>query len=349
MSTLQEVARQAGVSSRTVTRVMRGDIKECWPSAVRRAERIRQIARDLGYRPNSSASAIRRGRFDCLGLLLSADEGRSNLPPMLLDGIHDALLQRRMHLSIARLPDETLVEAGAFPRIMQECCCDGLLVNYTDRIPATMLKRLEEDPVPSIWLNCKLKRDCVHYDDLSAGRDATVALIERGHRHIAYIDFTRFHEQPDSHYSRVDRHAGYVQVMTESGLMATPREQFAGIAGKARLQTLIQLFKSPNRPTAVITYDGAERVLLAAAMAGLRVPDELSIISFDDELPQGAKAEDGEDYVGIDIAKLRLPTTLAGQVAVKMLLEKIEEPGTTFKPQVLPLRLDAGDTLSRLT
>jgi DNA-binding LacI/PurR family transcriptional regulator len=186
----------------------------------------------------------------------------------------------------------------------------------------------------------------VHYDDLKAGREATEVLIARGHRKIAYVDFTRFHEQPDSHYSRVDRHAGYVQVMQQAGLIATPREQFAGVAGKARLQTLIQLFQSPNRPTAIITYDGPERVLLAAAMAGLRVPEDLSIISFDEELPIGSLAEDGENYVGLSVASLRLPTSEAGQLAVELLLKKIENPGSTFKPHVLPLRLDEGDTLA---
>lgn len=346
MSTLQEVARQAGVSSRTVTRVMRGEIKESWPSAIRRAERIRQIARELGYRPNSSASAIRKGRFDCLGLLLSADQGRSNLPPMLLDGIHDALLERKMHLSIAKLPDETLAEEGAFPRIMQECCCDGLLVNYTDRIPEVMLKRLEEDPVPSIWLNCKLKRDCVHYDDMQAGRDATHALIELGHTKIAYIDFTQFQTQPDTHYSRVDRHAGYVEVMKKARLKPTPSEQFAGLVARQRLDALIKLFKSPDRPTAIVAYDSPERVLLAAAMAGLSIPRDLSLVTFDEMITPGSNASDGENYIGIDVATLRIPTAHAGKVAVDLLLNKIEQNGRTFKPTVLPLTFDRGDTLA---
>ncbi|HAI12854.1 MAG TPA: hypothetical protein DCM28_14190 [Phycisphaerales bacterium] len=346
MSTLQEVAKQAGVSSRTVTRVMRGQIKESWPSAVRRAERIRQIARELGYRPNSSASAIRKGRFDCLGLLLSADHGRSNLPPMLLDGIHDALLERKMHLSIARLPDEALAEEGAFPRILQECCCDGLLVNYTDRIPAQMLKRLDEDPVPSIWLNCKLKRDCVHYDDLQAGEDATQALIDRGHKRIGYIDFTHFDTHPDSHYSRVDRHAGYMKTMKKARLKPTDYRAFAGLPGKQRLHALITLFKSADRPTAIIAYDGPERVLLAATMAGLTVPDDLSLISFDEMITPGQLPSDGENYIGLDIATFRIPTIEAGLQAVDLLMQKIETPGLTFKPTVLPLTFDHGDTLA---
>lgn len=345
MATLQEIALQAGVSSRTVTRVLRGDTKEVWPSAIKRAERIRQIAKKLGYRPNSSASAIRKGRFDCLGLLLSSDDGRSNLPATLLDGIHDELLILNMHLTIARLPDETLVEKGAFPRIVNECCCDGLLVNYTDRIPNTMLKRLEEDPVPSIWLNCKLKHDCIHYDDFEAGRHATEALLERGHRKIAYLDFTQFHQQPDSHYSRVDRYAGHVQVMEHAGLTPTPREQFAGNTGKERLATIMQLLGSTNRPTAIISYDAGERILLAAAMSGLQVPKDLSLITFDDELPQGNNEEQGEYYIGINLAKMRLPTGKAGKEAVSMLLQKIENPKKKINSCVLPIRLDEGETL----
>ncbi len=349
MSILDEVAKQAGVSTRTVTRVMRGDTKERWPSAVARAEKIRRIARELGYRPNSSASAIRKGRFDCLGLLLSADEGRSNLPPLLLDGIHDQLLERQMHLTLAKLPDQELVEAGAFPRILQECCCDGLLVNYTDRIPHAMLKRLAEDPVPSMWLNCKLKQDCIHYDDYQAGVEATARLIKLGHRRIAYLDFTQFHLQPDSHYSRVDRHAGYAATMQQAGLTPTPREQFAGIQGKGRLAAICQLLQSDNRPTAIISYDAPHRVLLAAAMSGLSLPRDVSLISFDEQLTQGSTSEQGEDYIGIDVSCMRLPTALAGQRAVELLLQKIEHPDHSIAPCVLPLTWDAGQTVASVS
>lgn len=348
MSILDQVAQRAGVSARTVTRVMRGDIKERWPSAASRAARIRQIARELGYRPNSSASAIRNGRFDCLGLLLSADEGRSNLPPMLLDGVHDELLERRMHLTIARLPDEALGAAGAFPRILEECCCDGLLVNYTDRIPAPMLQRLAEDPVPTVWLNCRRASDCIHYADLDAGRLATQTLIERGHRRIAYVDFTDFDANPENHYSRFDRHAGYLQAMREAGLTPWPRQRFIGLQRRARLDALVELLRSPQRPTAVISYDAGERVLLAATMAGLSVPRDLSIITFGDELPGEHAEADGESFIGVRLAKLRLPTHEAGRQAVRMLLRKIEQPELELPALVLPIRLDGGESLAAL-
>ena len=76
------------------------------------------------------------------------------------------------------------------------------------------------------------------------------------------------------------------------------------------------------------------------------MPDDLSLISFDEMITPGQLPSDGENYIGLDIATFRIPTIEAGLQAVDLLMQKIETPGLTFKPTVLPLTFDHGDTLA---
>ncbi len=71
MGTLDEIAKAAGVSRMTVSNVLNGKNKETWSSTAERAERIREIARELNYRPNAAAKAVVTGRFGGIGLLLA--------------------------------------------------------------------------------------------------------------------------------------------------------------------------------------------------------------------------------------------------------------------------------------
>ncbi len=344
MSKLEDVASKAGVSPRTVARVLRGDLQESWASTAARAKSIRDIADKLGYKPNSSARAVRSGKFSCVGMLLSSLNGRSYLPEPLLDGIQDQLHDLGYRLTLGKLPDFELVETEAFPKILREWCCDGLLVNYTDRIPPAMLKHLKSNAVPSIWLNCKMPNDCVYYDDEAAGYELTKQLLERGHKRIDYIDFTTPATDGSDHYSRADRYRGYVRAMQEMGLTPVTRTKYADIAVTDRLDALKNILQTPDRPTAVVTYDAGHRVLFAAALVGLDCPRDLSIASFSTANLGGERH--GENFIGRQVTCMVLPTHRAGRMAVDNLLKKIHRPHQRLKAVVLPAGFEPGDTIA---
>jgi len=341
MSKLATIAEKTGVSPATVLRILRGDNKEVWPSAVRRADEVRSLAMQLGYMPNASARATRRGKANAVALLLSTNQGRSNLPSELLNQIHDSLEAHRLRLLVSKLADETLTDREAMPSILREWACDGLLINYTDHIPEKMIELIRNYRLPSVWMNSRQDSDCVYYDDFDGALTATRHLIELGHRKIAYLDFTIHEEDGRTHYSRIDRNAGYVQAMRSSGLKAVDRERFAGVPVQDRLQATIDLLKSPDRPTAIITYDAAERLLYAAAQAGLRAPQDLSIVSFSH---RPAAAGLGEMFFGRAVTSMRIPAEEAGKSAVEMVLKKIAEPRIALPSRVIPLDFQIGDT-----
>jgi len=341
MSKLATIAEKTGVSPATVLRILRGDNKEVWPSAVRRAAEVRSLAMKLGYMPNASARATRRGKANAVALLLSTNQGRSNLPSELLNQIHDSLDTHRLRLLVSKLADETLTDRQALPSILREWACDGLLINYTDHIPEKMIELIRNYRVPSVWMNSRQESDCVYYDDFGGALEATRHLIELSHRKIAYLDFTVHEAAGRTHYSRVDRFAGYLQAMRSSGLKAFDRDRVAGAPVRDRLQATIDLLKSPDRPTAIVTYDAAERLLYAAAMAGLRVPQDLSIVSFGHRAVSG---ELGEMFFGRAVTSMRIPAEKAGKSAVEMVLKKIAAPQAALPSRVIPLDFQIGDT-----
>ena len=316
MDKLQQIARKAGVSPNTVLRVLRGENKEVWPSAIRRAEVIRDMAREIAYLPNSSARAMRRGKFNCVALVLSADQGRSYLPNELFNAIHDALAERGMRLIVSKLPDAQLTSEELVPTILKEWSCDGLLINYTDHVPQGMVELIGRYRIPSVWINCRQPVDCVYYDDFGGAMEATQHFLKLGHRRIAYLDFVTLDRPETSHYSRIDRYEGYAQAMRAAGLVPVAQGQFAGIAVPRRLEMLLKLLSSPERPTAIISYDAGERLLYAAALKGLRVPEDLSLMTFGPLYAPANEVATGENYIGKSAAVMRLTSENAGRQAV---------------------------------
>jgi len=331
--TIKEIAERTGLSWPTVSQVLSGKGQR-YSAETRR--KIVVAAREMDYRPNRFARAVRSGRFGCAALLLSNESGRSALPADLLRGIHDALAGRDMNLTLAVLPDEKLTHEGFVPNILREWMADGLLINYTDHIPHRMIELIREYQLPSVWLNCRLEADCVRPDDFEAGRAATRLLLDLGHRDIAYVDFVWGHEDiGEAHYSVRDRQAGYEQGMRDAGLKPRVVRQARGVRPPQRHRYLERLLRSPDRPSAIVRYATSPELWLLVERAGLRVPEDLSMVSFANEV---------ETVCGVPITTFCLPQRELGAAAVEMLTARIAKPRKALPPRALPFTLALGRT-----
>ena len=330
---LKQVAERAGLSIRTVSYVLNGRGAHLFRAET--ADRVRRAARELGYRPNRSAQAIRAGRFHCAGLVLSTAAGRSTLPDGLLAGIHEALAETDRHLAVSRLPDEKLTDRQFVPDILRTWMVDGLLINYTDHIPGKLVAMLEDHAVPSVWINTKRPSDCVHPDDFAACRAAARQLIELGHRRIAYLDYSHGHATREPHYSAVDRKAGCERALADAGLTAQIEWAADTVPTDRTLARATALLSGPQRSTAVVAYARkmAETCLVAALRAGLRVPEDLSLTCFD---------ERGGGHLGVSIATRIVPDRAVGIEAVRMLGRKVAEPDQRLPAIAVPFGFDAG-------
>jgi LacI family transcriptional regulator len=334
---VEAIAREVGVSPRTVQRILSEPLRDRRPTIVRRAERIRELALAMNYRPNAAARATRKGRFGNVALVLSAaGEGRSTLPDGLLAGITHALDERNLHLTVARLADERLTDAAYVPKILREWMCDGLLINYNKRVPNRMVDLLERYHLPSIWLNCKRDSDCAYPDDLAAGREATRRLLALGHRRIAYVSYS--YKTESLHYSELDRRDGYLAAMQEAGLTPESLDRYNSPSATfaQRTETWAGILARPDRPTAAISYGLPEHIVRAAERVGLAIPQDLSLVAFAGQVA----------FVGEEVATMLVPDAEVGRAGVEMLLEKIGTPQAALAPRAIPFGFAEGRTLA---
>ena len=291
-------------------------------------QRILEAASAAGYRPNAAARATRSGSTRSVELILGLHEGVSRIPTGLLEGLEHALDLQGLHLTLSRLPDEKLTEEGYLPRVMREVATDGLLINYTHRFPAELVELIAQHRIPAIWLNAPVETNCVRPDDHAAGRLAAEHLLALGHRDPALF----FVAKPE-HSSGECRRLGFERAVRDAG--GTPRvhvtaaRPYREIRTDVRTDERLALTRAwlarEDRPTAVVAYSHAEAsmLLLAAARLGLRVPDDLSIISIADEV---------SPFLGTPLTTVVLPWAAIGRTAVEALCQHFQSRSRAVKP-----------------
>lgn len=333
---LKNVAAMAGVSPITVSRVLNNS--RLVTDGTR--AKVLEACRCCGYQPHAAARALRSSRFDTIGLLLPTEERHARLPYALLAGITDELESRKQSLQVIRLTDMALTSCGFAPRILSERMVDGLLINYEVDLPPGLVQKIHEHQLPSIWINIKASADSVYPDMFGGAQKAIRRLLELGHRHIGYLDFTSDVSRPDQgHYSVRDcyegcRHAveashsgARLEIMSKGGI---PRRDRPGIAGT--------MLGRHDRPTAIITFSSRQALtcLHAALSLGLRVPDDLSMVTYHDEPVC--------DETGLAFGTISVPESEMGRIAVRMLMEKIREPEPALPSVCLDMPFRAGET-----
>lgn len=278
MATIKDVAARAGVSFKTVSRVMNA------PDSVTASTRDRVLAavRDLQFVPDRRARAMRSGRSHVVGFL-SDSVATKPFSVDLIRGAQEALAQRGITMLLANADD------GAFAehlRDFQGFRVDGVII-------ATDYHRPIDNPPPpearAVLVNCFAPGagfPAVLPDDRQAGLTATRHLIGHGHRRIGFVTLPA-----DIEASRL-RLAGFREAHAEAGLAVDDSLIVEGIVWVPGGQRMIAfdvagaLLQRPDRPEAVVCGNDivAMHVYNAARAAGLAIPDDISIIGFDDNL-----------------------------------------------------------------
>lgn len=282
MQTIKDVAALAGVSDRTVSRVV-----NCEPniSAKTRARVEEAIAR-LNYIPNLAARMVRTNRSGVIGLITDVVATTPNSVDI-IRGVQDRVSRANLSLLIANTSGAAGEESKIW-RTFQEHRIDGVLF-------ATMYHHaIDFDPhqhnLPTVLVNCFAgDRDDVPAivpDDYQGSQAATRHAIARGHTRIAYVTLN-----PLILAAQL-RGAAFADAMREAGLPVRPEWVQPGISGPLGEERMCgyavarSMLSRPadDRPTALLAgNDGiAMQCLFAAASLNLRVPDDIAVIGFDD-------------------------------------------------------------------
>jgi LacI family transcriptional regulator len=276
--TLKDIAHHAHVSINTVSRVLNGKNKERWPSAIQRANYIREIAQKLGYRPNAGARMMRSQSSKHLGILTS---GLHNTPyefPVLM-GLNQRLQEAGYSLSVINAADLDSRD-GAKALALRENFLTGIFLMHVPN----PVRELAESLVPKrVWLDSNVRRpcNCVYRDEYHAGRLVTEKMLEHGYEDILFIGLKPW---PDGHCSVLLRTKGYDDVLRERGLKAEKLLLDLGPdEPRARTDELLILLR-PGRAVIAMGHMLAEWCAHAAARRGLCAGRDFALASCAEEL-----------------------------------------------------------------
>ncbi|GLS17805.1 LacI family transcriptional regulator [Labrys miyagiensis] len=326
--TVADVARAAQVSKATAARALGG--YGSVSAAV--TQRVLETARRLDYRPNELARTMATGRSGTIGVIIGDIE--NPFFGLAVRGISDLAAEAGFDVILSN-SSETLAAEQSATRVFLTKRVDGLIV-----APATMhdgahLKDALAQGCPLVLLDRDvpgLPVDVAFIDDQAAAREATDLLLASGHRRLAYITATsasdtRYYGSEQIALTTVqNRIAGFLEAATAAGLTESERQIRLGASTTTRSQAiLLELLRQPDRPTAVLSSDSkiALEVFRAARALGLRVPQDLSLITFDDA--------DWTSAVSPTVTVVSQPSYQLGHTAARMLIDRIS--GDTVAPR----------------
>jgi DNA-binding LacI/PurR family transcriptional regulator len=302
---IKDIARVAKVSHPTVSRALRHSPLVNQETA----ERIRQIASGMGYRPSAVARSLATKKTKTIGVVVTtiADPFIGEV----VSGIEETANEHGYSVILANSnadPDREVKVVHSF----HERRVDGILVTAS-RVGALYAPLLSQLKVPTMLINNQHPGEFAHsvmIDNVTASCEATQHLIQLGHRRIAYLG-DQFGFQSDT-----ERFAGYRQALALADLPFSP-ELIAHGDGKAEgsMQAMEKLLALAEPPTAVFCYNdmsalGAMRVIYDH---GLGVPSDISIVGFDD-LSIAA-------YTRPLLTTMRQPKQQMGRLAMETLLK----------------------------
>lgn len=274
--TIKDVAARAGVSAKTVSRVINGE------AHVRPELRdlVQKVVAELDYRPNAFARSLSSSRSYLLGLFI--DDPVSGYAA---DVQHGALLgcrARSYHLVVEPVdltaPDWADQVRGSIAALR----LDGAIVAPPICDDAALMAVFAESGLPTVLVAPSIAPPAsgtVRMDDRRAAQEMTDYLLGLGHRHIGFV------QGPTSHSASARREEGFRAAMAAAGAAVDEACVLRGdFTSRSGLELGEKLLALPDRPSAIFASndDMALGVLLTAMKHGIAVPDALSVCGFDD-------------------------------------------------------------------
>jgi LacI family transcriptional regulator len=313
-TTIHDIARAAGVSSSTVSRVLSGTV----PVAPEKRAAVLAVVNKLQYRPNAIAQGLARGRTAAIGVMTQSIA--SPYYGGILRGIEEGLADGDYHPMFASGNWHTEEELAALD-LLSGRRVDGLIVLPGVIPDAHLLRVSEELPLVVIGRSIAgIEQQCLCVDDVLAAQQATSYLLDLGHRRIAHI------AGPDTHQDALNRRAGYARALDAAGL---PLDNQLIVNGdyteQSGLLALQALFSRGVMFTAIFVANDqmAYGARLGLYRRGIRVPDDVSLVGFDDLLASA--------YTTPPLTTVRQPIFEIGRAAAQAVLDLIEQ-----RPIALP-------------
>jgi LacI family transcriptional regulator len=324
--TIHDIALIAGVTPGTVSRAL----NDSSLVNINTKKRILKIADDVNYSPNMVARRLSMGKTFAIGVIVpfftrpSVSERLSGVVSVLSNSSYDLVIY-----DIENSKQRTI----GFQDMLHKSRIDGALI-VSMPILDEDIAYLQESQIPIVFIDRKHpgleEFDSIMIDDVMGGYQATKHLTDLGHRKIGFIgDITEVQTKPNNgnlkernpfrFTSSKDRYEGYLKALAEVGVSPPPEYYGEDYHGHIEAKTVaLKMLRLSQPPTAIFAASDTQAfgVIQATQELDMDIPTDLSIIGFDDV--QAAEF--------MELTTIRQMLYRSGQLGVKRLLEKIDNP-----------------------
>jgi DNA-binding LacI/PurR family transcriptional regulator len=324
VSTIQDVARAAGVAASTVSRYLNGQLRVSPATEAR----VLEAVRELGYLPNVQARNLARRRSGVIGFVVP--ELRNPYFGEIADFVVEAVERHGLLVLLCSTRSQE-ARQSAYIDLLATGAIDGMLYlgsfRSNERLAAAIRGGLPvvvvDEPIAGLP-----PVHTVIMDDYAGGYQATSYLVALGHRRIAFVS------GPSELGSVQERYRGYSDALRKGGLDPDQQIRLSGhFTEQFGMSALPHLLAAAEPPTAAFVPSDyiALGVLSAAEANGIRVPQDLSIVGFDDIR--------FSQYVRPRLTTIRSPLDRLAETGVDLLFERLGDQDRPARTEVLPVEL----------
>ncbi len=315
--TISDVAKQSGVSTATVSRIING--QSGYTAKTR--QKVLEIIQEMGYKPNAIARGLVNKRTNTIGVLLPSLSSR--LSSALLKGIENSAHQLDYSVIICDTESDGK-RTIEYLDVLSEKQIDGIIITseWLKDVYEETIAKMKIPVVLVLTTSSHLQIPYIKVDDYQASYQATEYLIGKGHKEIGMISGSKTDK-----LAGLPRIEGYKQALTDNSLtISENRITYGDFAYRSGMRCMEELLKKAPEITAVFAASDEMAVgaLSCAYKKGVKVPDDLSIIGYDD-------TQEAEMAIP-PLTTVHQPIYDMGKMAVEMLLNTKETVGSILMP-----------------
>lgn len=307
MATIYEVSKLAGVSLATVSRVINNNARV----SDKTRQKVESAMNELGYRPNSIAQSLASNRTNSVGILVSELHG--SFFGQMMAGIESELRMAGKHVVITTGHNEKEREKEGI-EFLKSRNCDALIV-HVEGLSDEEIIQLDQNETPIFFMSRYIEgvqENCISLNNELGGFLATKAMIEHGHRKIAYI------AGPQLKHDAQERLAGHKRALKEYDLAFDEELYFEGDFTETGGKYGLKKFLKQNKTfTALVCANDemASGAMTYAREHGYILPEQLSIIGFDNII--------FSKHIYPKLTTIDNPVNEMGQMAAKLVLKNV--------------------------
>jgi LacI family transcriptional regulator len=313
--TIREVAKMAGVSNATVSRVINNSstVKE------KTRDHVLKVIKEMGYAPNEVARSLSKNETKTIGVVVP--DINNPFYGDVIKGVSMLADKHNLNILLCDTNEDTEKEKNSL-RMLKDHRIRGIIIgpaSDTNKFNGEYLSILENLGIPIVLVGRDVKYsnfDGVFLDNVQGACDGVTALIQNGHKKIAIIAGSE-----ESKPGR-DRLGGYLKAMMLNSIAVREDYIFHGnFKLESGYEITRQILEMEDRPTAIFTCNNMMTLgcIKALSEKGLKVPEDMSLVGFDEiEIL---------DIFNMQISVVARPTFEMGRIAMEMLLERFDQKG----------------------